>query len=173
MGMLGKTSKSGFTNKNQWSIPGYVSTEKSRKATIESNKNRIWTAESRAKHSASMKKAVENNPESYSSSNRGRTKQIIYNGVKFQGSWELEFYKWCERNDVKCQRCTEGFRYEWNGLRTYFPDFYLPDSNIYVEVKGYKTERDTAKWEQFPKQLLIIEKKDILAIVQNKYILVI
>jgi hypothetical protein len=33
----------------------------------------------------------------------------------------------------------------------YFPDFYLPETEEYIEIKGYKTERDEAKWKYFPK----------------------
>jgi hypothetical protein len=38
---------------------------------------------------------------------------------------------------------------------------------MYVEIKGYQTDRDTAKWQQFPKQLVILKKADILNI-KNK-----
>jgi len=97
-------------------------------------KNKIWTKEMRNKHSIAMKKAVEKNPNSYTASNRGRTKQIIYNNIKFQGKWELEFYMYCEKNNIKIERSNEWFPYEWNGIRKYFPDFYLPDHNLYIEV---------------------------------------
>jgi len=127
----------------------------------EANRRRVWDDAARQKHSASMKKAVEDNPESYTSSNRGRTKQIIYKGKKFQGGWELKFYQWCEATYIVCERNTEGFSYEWNGKRTYYPDFYLPKFDAYVEVKGYKTERDKAKWNQFKGKLIVIEKQSI------------
>jgi hypothetical protein len=129
-----------------------------------SGKNRIWTEEMRKKHSESMKKAVEENPESYTSSNRGRTKQIVYNDIKFQGNWELEFYKYCEKNHIKVERVNVWFEYEWNGIRKYFPDFYLPDYDLYIEIKGYETDKDHAKWTQFPKKLKVIKKKEIFAI---------
>jgi len=32
---------------------------------------------------------------------------------------------------------------------------------IYIEVKGYQTPKDDAKWKQFPKKLLIVKKKEI------------
>lgn len=135
----------------------------------EANRNRVWDEAARQKHSLSMKIAVENNPESYTSSNRGRTKQIIYKGKKFQGNWELKFYKWCEANHILCERNSAGFSYEWNGKRTYYPDFYLPDYDAYVEVKGYKTDRDSAKWNQFPHKLLVIEKQAIFRIERDIY----
>lgn len=157
-------------NKNQWSIPGYSLSEETRKRISISGTGKKWSDDKKAKHSLIMKKVVEMNPESYTSSNRGRTKQIIYDNIKFQGSWELEFYKWCERNNVKCDRYSgTGFKYEWNGTRTYYPDFYLPTHNAYVEVKGYQTDRDTAKWEQFPEKLVIIKKEDIKNIQQHNY----
>lgn len=143
--------------------------ELARRNLSELNKNRIWDNAAREKHSEKMKLAVEKYPDSYTSLNRGRTKQILYNGEKFQGSWELKFYKWCEENNITCIRNKKGFPYIWNGNRTYYPDFYLPDSNTYVEVKGYKTDRDNAKWEQFPEKLLIVEKKSINDIDKNKF----
>ena len=165
-GMLGKKGSNQFIKGNAKPM-----TEEGREKIRQKNRNRIWTAEDKEKHSLSMKKAVENNPEAYSSSNRGRTKQIIYNGIKFQGNWELNFYKWCELNDIKCIRNTQGFSYNWNGARTYFPDFYLPELTEYVEVKGYKTERDVAKWQQFPNKLRLILKEDIIRIQQNEFVL--
>ena len=166
MGMLGKKGSNQF-------IKGTAKpmSEAGRRSIRILNKSRVWTTATRDRHSASMKKAVENNPEAYSSSNRGRVKQIIYDGIKFQGNWELDFYKWCVSNNVHCIRNTEGFKYEWNGIRTYFPDFYLPEKDVYVEVKGYKTDRDTAKWAQFPKKLHLVLKEDIIEIRQSKYIL--
>lgn len=165
---------------NQWTkaketgVP-YILKDETRKKLSEHaktlNESRWSDPVNKIKQSVSMKKAVEKFPESYTSSNRGRTKQIEYKGLKFQGNWELDFFKWCETNNVNCVRNTQGFKYQWNGTRTYFPDFYLPDLVEYVEVKGYKTERDTAKWEQFPNKLRIILKEDIIQIQQNKFVL--
>lgn len=123
---------------------------------------RIWNDPAfRERHKQSMKRAVENNPESYTSSNRGRTKQIEYDGIKFQGQWELDFYKWARNQGLAPKRPNTGFPYEWNGQRTYFPDFYIDQIDAYIEVKGYETERDQAKWSQFPKRLIIIKEKQI------------
>jgi hypothetical protein len=165
MGMFGKKGSNQF-------IKGTAKpmSEEGREIIRELNRNRPWTIETRAKHSASMKKAVENNPEAYSSSNRGRVKQIEYNGIKFQGNWELDFYKWCVSNNIPCERNTKGFKYEWNGTRTYFPDFYLPEKDEYVEVKGYQTDRDNAKWNSFPNNLRLILKKDIINIRKNNFV---
>lgn len=135
--------------------------ERARLANQEKNQ-RIWNdPEFRRRHRESMKRAVENNPESYTSSNRGRTKQIEYDGIKFQGQWELDFYKWAKDQGFNPQRPNSGFPYQWNGQRIYFPDFYIDSLDVYIEVKGYETDRDRAKWSQFPKRLVIIKQQQI------------
>ena len=158
---------------NQWTkaketgIP-YVIKDATRSKLSNAAKNgniKKWSdPEFRKKHSEAMKRAVEKYPESYTSSNRGRTKQIIFDGIKFQGKWELEFYQYCKANDITIERSNEWFEYEWNGSRKYFPDFYLPDLDMYIEVKGYETDRDRAKWRDFPKKLKVIQKQDIMNI---------
>lgn len=118
----------------------------------------------REKHKAAMRRAVEENPESYSSSNRGRTKQTTIDGVKLQGQWEVDFYLWAKQQGLNPVRPKQAFVYEWNGSRLYHPDFYIESMDLYVEVKGYETERDTAKWRDFPLRLVVVRKEDIMAI---------
>lgn len=159
---------------NQWTkaketgVP-YILKQETRDKLSKSSGNRILSEEHKNNISKGMKLAVEKKPESYTSSNRGRTKQIIFDDIKFQGKWELYFYKWCKENNIKIIRSNEYFPYSWRGNRKYFPDFYLPDLDFYVEVKGYETERDRAKWNQFPKKLLVIKKKEINEILKNKF----
>lgn len=137
---------------------------------IESNKKRVWTLEQRNKHSASMKRAVENHPDSYTSSNRGRTKQIEIDGIKLQGQWEVDFYIWAKKSGFNPKRPANGFKYQWNGERTYYPDFYIESKNLYVEVKGYETDRDRAKWSQFPEKLCIIKEEEIKQIREGCFV---
>lgn len=64
-------------------------------------------------------------------------------------------------------RCSNYFEYNWNeAVHKYFPDFYLIDSNTYIEVKGYKTERDEAKWKNFPEKLIILQENEINEIIK-------
>ena len=153
---------------NQYTYGNKMS-EETKKKLSEASKKQVWTEERKKLHSERMKQAVANNPESYSSGNRGRVKRIEYDGLSFQGKWELYFYQWCKRNNVNVGKCNEWFEYEWNGNRKYFPDFILPDHETYVEVKGYKTERDIAKWDQFKKKLLVVDKKDIPKLLNDTY----
>jgi len=150
-----------YTLAKELGLPKPIVTQETRDKISRKSSGRLHSKETKDKLSASMKRAVEMYPESYNSSNRGRTKQIIVDGIKFQGKWELLFYNWCKDNNIQIRRCSENFPYNWNGSRKYFPDFYLTELNIYAEVKGYKTDRDKAKWSQFPHQLLIVQKQDI------------
>jgi len=132
------------------------------KSVKEANKGR-WTESQRIKHSIIMKKVVEANPDSYTQNNVcGRVKNVEYNGVKLKGSWELKTAKWLDSQSIKWENESQSFPYIWNGKEhRYFPDFYLNDLNVYIEVKGYKTERDEAKWSYFPETLIVIDKKYI------------
>ena len=121
--------------------------------------------------SAGMKKAVIEHSESYSSSNvNGRVKKIEYNGITLDSKWEYEFVKWCDIKGIKWIRNTNGFKYEYNGDRIYYPDFYLDQFDLYVEVKGYVRERDIEKWKIIP-NLLIIKKDEIKEIKDNTFII--
>jgi hypothetical protein len=153
---------------NQYTY-GKKMSDETKKKISEVSKKQVWSEDRKKFHSERMKQAVTNNPDSYSSGNRGRVKRIEYDKLLFQGKWELYFYQWCKRNNVNIGKCNEWFEYEWNGKRKYFPDFILPDYETYVEVKGYKTERDTAKWDQFKKKLLIVDKKDIPKLLNDTY----
>jgi hypothetical protein len=95
-----------------------------------------------------MKIAVKKHPNSYTKNNVvGRVKNIDYNGVKLKGKWELIVAKWLDDNQIKWEHETKSFEYEWNGVRNYYPDFYLPDFDFFIEVKGYVTDRDLSKWK--------------------------
>lgn len=59
-------------------------------------------------------------------------------------------------------KISEKIYYIWeNKKRIYYPDFYLPEFDIYIEVKGYERPRDLAKWEVIKNKLIIFKKNDI------------
>jgi hypothetical protein len=144
--------------------------EKIRNTTIKQNQRQWADLEFRKKHKQSMRRAVQENPESYTSSNRGRTKQIVIDGIKLQGQWEVDFYIWAKEKGLNPKRPTKAFKYEWNGDRWYHPDFYIESMDLYVEVKGYETDRDRAKWRDFPEKLCIIKKAEIKLIRQGCFV---
>ena len=125
------------------------------------NKNKIWTEDRKQKHSEIMKLAVKTHQDSYTKNNViGRVKNIDYKGTKLKGSWELLFAQWLDKNNIAWKHEVKGFEYEWNGTRLYYPDFYLPELDVYVEIKGYETERDRIKWKAVS-NLIVVKKKGI------------
>lgn len=89
---------------------------------------------------------------------------INYKGIDLHSKWELGYAIYLDQNNISWQRCSDRFSYIYQGkLRYYTPDFYLPDTNTYIEVKGYIRSKDYAKWEQFPKDktLKILFNKDL------------
>lgn len=98
----------------------------------------------------------------------GRCKKIKYNSniageVLLDGSWELNVAIYLDENNVKWKRNLQRFDYIFqNKNRTYTPDFYLIDSDEFIEVKGYVTELDKIKWSQFPLKLTIWSKRELI-----------
>lgn len=89
---------------------------------------------------------------------------IDYNGVDLHGSWELKYVQYLDLHNIRWVRNTNCFSYIFDGKkRKYIPDFYLPESDQYVEIKGYRTEKDVAKWSQFPKnkKLVVLMKNEL------------
>lgn len=85
-----------------------------------------------------------------------------YNGVKLHGMWEVAYAKYLDKNNIKWRRPTEKFQYTLNNVKRYYtPDFYLIDENMYIEIKGYPTQKDRAKWRDFPLNLTVLFGKDL------------
>ena len=144
-----------------------VWTDEMRKRASETQKivqKKVWSnIELRNRHSDIMQKVVKANPDAYSASNvSGRTKTLDYNGFKLKGTWELEVAQWLDSLCIKWTNKLQGFNYTWeNKNHTYFPDFYLPSYDVYLEVKGYETERDRCKWKDFPNKLIVVKLAEI------------
>jgi len=73
---------------------------------------------------------------------RNATK-CVFNDIKFDSRLELYFYKLCFEKGIKIERepkfiLQSRFEYQGEKIReiTMLPDFFLPDFNIIVEVKG-------------------------------------
>ena len=168
-GLLVKENKNQYIKAKLEGRKIFISDE-TRKKLSENNKGNKLNEEQKLRHKEAMKRAVLNNPESYTASNvSGRTPIIEYNGFKLKGTWELEVAKWLDRNNIKWTNKLKPFEYEWeNSTHLYFPDFHLTEINRYIEVKGFERERDRCKWKVV-KDLIIIKKDDIKKIKNNEY----
>jgi hypothetical protein len=95
-----------------------------------------------------------------------------YEGNYYHSSWELAFAVYHHDHKIPFERCWERFSYEWEGeQKTYIPDFKL-SAGCYVEVKGYSTDKDEAKWEDFPYDLEVWQSEEmdpILGYVEQEY----
>ena len=84
--------------------------------------------------------------------------------VSMDSTWEVACAKrldelgirWIRNPSLKLKYITRGRR-----ARNYIPDFYLPDHDIYIEVKGYWTDAARHKMkdvqERNPVKIIILE----------------
>ena len=143
----------------------------------ETKKGRVYkyshTEEERKEISKAMKLAVLKHPDSFRGIyNGGKVKVYTFNGEKVRGLWELDVAKYFYDNNIKYHVNKKGFPYIYKGEQhLYFPDFYLDDLDVYIEVKGFETEKDYYKWKDFPETLLIFREKEIQKIRKGVFIL--
>ena len=77
-------------------------------------------------------------------------RRFPYRGYKMDSRWEIELAKWMDAEGIKWDRSRKRHMFRWidaNGdERKYFPDFYLPDFNVYLDPKNdYYLQRDLPK----------------------------
>ena len=134
--------------------------ESYQKRRSQSAKNRRYSQEYREKMSETIMKKVEKGTWHLSFS-KSRTHE--YKGVKLHGLWEVKFAMNLDDKNVEWRRPTEKFPYEFEGkTRNYTPDFWVPEIDSYVEIKGYTTPKDEAKWKQFPMKLIVLKGEDLV-----------
>ena len=151
---------------NGWKLGGHIvtciknpSSKKTRDKIAESHSGKTLSKSHRDKISKTVFNKIENG-EWHNSFSKSKTYE--YKGQKFHGSWEIRYAKYLDSKKIKWRRPNEKFSYEFNGkTRYYTPDFYLLESNEYIEIKGYETDKDRAKWKSFPLKLRIIKGKQL------------
>lgn len=121
-----------------------------------------WTEEKRKEHSEKMKAIVKQYPDSYSKNNvSGRVKMYEVESArgltKVKGTWELKVANWLNENSISWTNDFEPIPYKWkNKWHLYFPDFYLIEHDVIIEVKGFKTQRDEAKWKALKDKIFVV-----------------
>jgi hypothetical protein len=127
--------------------------------TQKGENNPACAKEVREKLSNTVKEKIKNNTWHLSFSH-SRTHE--YKGIKLHGKRELEYAKGLDANNIKWRRPGEKFPYIFNGKKSFYtPDFYLEGEKTYIEIKGYPTLKDFAKWDSFPLSLKIVSGKDL------------
>jgi hypothetical protein len=87
-----------------------------------------------------------------------------YKGIDLHGTWELKYAQWLDAKGIVWERCKTQFTYTFeDAQRRYTPDFYLVESDTYIEIKGYATAKDAAKWSQIPAgiKLQVLKEQDL------------
>lgn len=80
--------------------------------------------------------------------------------VYLRSTYELIYVKYLDRNEIEWKQNSQGFDYFFDKRwRKYYPDFIVGET--YIEVKGFKTIKDEAKWQQFPHLLKILYWEDL------------
>ncbi len=79
-------------------------------------------------------------------------KRFYYKEIMFDSSWEVEIAKWMDENKIEWRRSRK-LMFWWTDddgkKRRYYPDFYLPALNIYLDPKNkYLIEKDRKKIER-------------------------
>jgi hypothetical protein len=80
-------------------------------------------------------------------------KKFIYKNVWMDSSWELEIAKYMDERSVSWERNKKKHMFWWTDLnkkvRRYYPDFYLPKYNLYIDTKNdYLMKCDEYKIKQ-------------------------
>lgn len=79
------------------------------------------------------------NQEIYHKIQKGRFKTKKYKNLFYKSTYELDFIKYCENKNITIEN-SPSIKYEIDNInRVYFPDFYLPQYNLIVEIKSIYT----------------------------------
>ena len=90
--------------------------------------------------------------------------------ISVQGTWELKYAKMLNESNIKWERnkgINLSYKKDDDIIRTYYPDFYLIESDTYIEIKGYYPDIDKEKMklvkEQNPNDTIeILMKEDLI-----------
>jgi len=76
-------------------------------------------------------------------------KMIYYKNVHMRSSWEVSFAQFLDLSNIKWLYESKTFNLKGT---TYTPDFYLPEFDCYIEVKGRWFSGSKKKFKQFKKR---------------------
>ena len=109
----------------------------------------------------------------------GRSKWYEVSEQKVQGTWERNIAQKLDEMNINWEKLKTNrhtFDYEMDEkVRSYTPDFYLKDYDVYLEVKGYWWGNDRRKMDivlkKYPdKKIIIIEKIQYEKILQGELV---
>lgn len=144
---------------------GNIGWNKGKKGSHSGEKNPFYgkehTNESKKKISISMKQQYKNGTRKvHKHSGRGIAGIRDDLNQFFRCTWEANIARILKFNEFKYEY--EPKKFDLGELGTYRPDFYLPEKDLYIEVKGYNWNNSLEKALKFKEtnNLLLIEEKD-------------
>jgi predicted nucleic acid-binding Zn ribbon protein len=89
-----------------------------------------------------------------------------YKNKYMKSSWEIKVAKWLDKNNIVWEYESKKCKIKLNNNRYYLCDFYLPELNKYIEVKGWWSKYDLYKCQQLINQkgilnLIIVDSENI------------
>lgn len=114
------------------------------------------------------KRMSENNP-------GGKSKWYEVSGKKVQGKWERNFALYCNENNIKWERCKPWKYIRDKKIKNYTPDFYLPEKDLFIEIKGYWWGNDKEKMELVieqhkDKNIIILQKEEMKKLMMGELV---
>lgn len=128
------------------------------KKSYEVNGPRKWTIEAKERHSETMSHKMANR--------KVASKRFVHNGVVLESSWEKAVAVTLDESNIKWVR-PKPVLYNDNGqTRRYYPDFYLPDYDCYLDPKNsFVAKRDERKLslvrEQHNINLIVLDEHQL------------
>ena len=170
-GLVHRKPSNQFINAEELGLEKPKISEETKKRIGNAWRGKKHTEEQKKKISKTMSKIVKENP-NYSFSMGNRFKKSIYKDFHMDSSWELIFAQYLDNQNILWVKNSKGFQYNWEKQkRTYYPDFYLSDYDVYVEIKGYETDKDKAKYTAI-NNLIVLHGDVIQLIKQNNFNLI-
>ena len=125
----------------------------------------FWLEEQIKRQSKKMKLYYKNHPERINTKkanekvrklmkknkffNINHNKNNYYNGIYMRSNWEILFAQFLNLSNIKYLYESKAFDL---GNTTYTPDFYLPEFDCYIEIKGFWRSYSLKKYKLFKKQ---------------------
>jgi hypothetical protein len=91
-------------------------------------------------------------------------KTYYYKNILMRSSWEVKYAKYLDKNNIKWDYEPKFFEL---GYTTYTPDFYLPKTDEYIEIKGWWRDKSLLKFKLFKKlykniKITVLNKNDLM-----------
>jgi len=88
---------------------------------------------------------------------------IEYKNTMFRSSWEVKVAKWLDKNRIKWEFESHTCVHKLANNHHYLIDFYLPDLDKYIEVKGWWDINSKQKYDDASKSkdICIIDRRNI------------